>query len=126
MISRFRKWFGIHSPSRVWMTWKSIQSFDDTVYPWYSARGPHEPYGDPELRSSARRARRLIRRYWYQIFFERNGPMAQSVLKFVERPPKRSEPPNIYDQMRQLLDAGIITIDQKVIDELMKDCGVVK
>jgi hypothetical protein len=105
---------------------KRGQTLDDTVCPWYSAREPLEPYGDPELRSAARRTRRLVRRYWYQIFFETNSPMARSVLKVMERPPERSEPPSIYDQMRQLLDAGKIVIDKKAVDEFMQELRVTK
>lgn len=125
---RFFRQFEITSPSRVWRnTWDKpeIPELRPVEKPWYSARDKREPYEYPELKHAARRVRRLIRRYWYGLFFEPNRPIALSIRAAMSRPPTRKpEKAAIYREVNKLLEANAIKIDPKFTDDLLKELGI--
>ena len=68
--------------------------------PWYSARGPLEPYETPELAAAARRVRRLIRRHWWALFFEPESSTAASVRAAMATPPECARPTELFSDTR--------------------------
>lgn len=116
---------GIKSPSRVWITPWRIEARQrlDPPAPWYSVHGPRDPWETPELCNAARRARRLIRRYWFDLLFRPDEPIAIAVKQAMVSPP-RTEKTCIFQRMQDLLSAGVIELKHGIADELMKQYGV--
>jgi hypothetical protein len=117
-LEEFKRAMGIESPSRIFadLRWDKlvidgVQWSPSPPAPWYSARGPQDTYETPELRAAARRVRRLIRRHWYALLFEPDGPIAASVRAIMKAPPIEPRPElDIYQQIRNLLDVRAIEL----------------
>jgi hypothetical protein len=74
------------------------------------------------LRNAARRLRRLIRRHWFDLLFRPDEPIAIAVKQAMASPP-RTEKTCIFQQIQDLLGAGVIELKPGIADELMKQYG---
>lgn len=92
--------------------------------PWYAVRGPREPYEWPELRQQARLLRRMIRRHLVTLMTDPRAPVSLAIQTAMVNPPERPETKRMYDQIRQLLNAGTIQVRPEVAAERMKEFGV--
>jgi hypothetical protein len=99
----------------------------ETPAPWYTARSTRNAYESHALKNAARRVRRLIRRHWFVLLFDPNCPTACGVRAFMAQPPiTTGYRADIYRQLRELLDVGLLRIDPTIADKLMKECGITK
>jgi len=92
--------------------------------PWYAVRGPRDPYEWPELRRAARLMRRMIRRHWFVLLADPRATVSMAIQTAMVNPPERPKKQSVYDNVRELLDAGKIQIRPDVATELMKEFGV--
>ena len=122
-LASFKAALGITSPSREFLA--AVQAAERRPYvapvplPWYAARSPLEPWESPELAAAARRVRRLIRRHWWALALEPESPIALSVLEAT--PPEIAQPVNIYQRLRELLDAGKLELRPEYMRKLYED-----
>lgn len=138
IAAEFKRALNITSPSRVWIddgfSWNKIEVGGKPLppieaSPWYAARDSRDPYESAELRSSAKRVRRLIRRHWFALVYQPDEPIAIAVKAFLRNPPnecttsRESEP---IAAIREAVASGKIIVDPVKLDEFAKECGFVK
>lgn len=114
VLASFKAALGIVSPSLAFLD--ALRAAQRRPYvapaplPWYAARGSRERWETPELAAAARRARRLIRRHWWALFFDSQSPIALAVLAAMVPPPELAQPVDVYQRLRELLDAGTVEL----------------
>lgn len=124
-LASFKAALGITSPSREILA--AARAAEHRPYvppaplPWYAARGPGEPWSSAELAAAARRVRRLIRRHWWALAFDYDGNVAMVVRRAMATPPKLVQPVDVYQQLRELLDAGKLELRPEYAHKFYED-----
>jgi hypothetical protein len=121
--SPLRQWHGMFDPEKLRETVERGAREPWTAPPWYTVRGPLEPYEWPELRRQDRVLRRLIRRNWYTLLTDPKAPRVDRDSGGDGESAKASGAERVR-QDASTFDAWKIRIRSEVAAERMREFGV--